>query len=87
MERQPMSNFERDNKTGRFDYSNMDLLCVCGHTLGVHAGDRGETNKRPCFRDDYHNVADVPEEDCDCTNFKPTTHNADSALNKEESDE
>jgi len=64
-----MSNPERD-EAGRYDFSNMDAMCVCGHRLGVHAADRGDTGKRPCFRDDLHNIIDVPEEDCDCEAFR-----------------
>lgn len=78
-----MSNFERDNQTGRYDYSDTSLICICGHTLGVHAGDRGESNKRPCFRDDLHNVEDVPREDCDCDNFRPTTTLNDNSRGEE----
>lgn len=33
---------------GQYDYGNMDLLCVCGHRLGVHAA----AYPRDCFNED-----------------------------------
>jgi hypothetical protein len=68
-----MSNPSR-NYRGRYDYSkDMHLMCVCGHKLGVHAGDN-DTGKRPCFNEDS-NLNDDPEltatgEYCPCKHFR-----------------
>jgi hypothetical protein len=53
---------------GRYDYMDMDLMCVCGHRLGVHAG-VNDTNTRPCFNEDAEGGGDGKE--CACKNFKP----------------
>lgn len=70
-----MSNTARDYQ-GRYDYSkDMNLLCRCGHPLGVHAAEN-ETGKRPCFNEDHYmntGVEGAPVatgEDCDCEHFK-----------------
>jgi len=46
---------------GRYDHSDMTLVCRCGHRLGVHAGEK----PRPCFNDD---AGDGHE--CHCEAFK-----------------
>lgn len=50
------------SKDGKYDYDNFELVCECGHTLGVHCA-ANESRLRPCFNGDTG-------EDCDCENFK-----------------
>jgi hypothetical protein len=59
----------RNERTGRYDYDNMQLLCACGHRLGIHAG-MNETGNRPCFNEDTG--AGGTGEECDCKNFTPS---------------
>jgi hypothetical protein len=52
--------FRRDD--GKFDYSDMDKMCRCGHRLGVH----GAAGPRGCMNNDCGDG-----EDCDCEKFRP----------------
>jgi hypothetical protein len=54
---------ERDGR-GRYDYSNMTLLCVCGHTLGVHLAKQ----PRPCANGE--GAPGGTGESCDCQKFR-----------------
>ena len=56
----------RDNN-GRYDFEDFQLICKCGHKLGVHAG-KNDTNKRPCFNEDEQ-IEGANGEHCDCLNF------------------
>lgn len=51
---------------GRYDYENLDLICVCGHKLSVHAG-INDSHLRPCLNSDPE---DGDGEECNCENFK-----------------
>ncbi len=63
-----MSNPSRDYR-GKYDYSaDMELLCRCGHPLGVHAADN-ESGKRPCFNENTGIIGGTGEP-CDCRHFK-----------------
>jgi hypothetical protein len=57
------------SEDGRYDYGDMDRVCVCGHTLGDHAG--GPNPKR-CLA---HANGSVPrtdaDPDCQCEKFRP----------------
>lgn len=70
-----MSNYHRDITSGRYDYGDVELVCTCGHKLGVHAAEN-ETHTRPCFNEDTGlNDPKWPTivatgESCDCLNFK-----------------
>jgi len=44
---------------GRYDYSNLDVVCRCGHRLGEHA----DVSPRPCF-------ADEMGDGCACERFQ-----------------
>ena len=57
----------RDSK-GKYDYSNLNLICECGHSLGIHGGDC-DTKIRPCFN---HDCGDGKQ--CNCINFKKLKH-------------
>ncbi len=55
------------DEAGQYDFSDMDRMCECGHTLGIHSGDRIRVNGKrvqPCFSADETHV------DCDCVAFK-----------------
>jgi hypothetical protein len=57
----------RNRHTGQYSYENKwDRLCVCGHTLGVHAADA----PHPCFNEDA-GLKGATGEPCDCQRFKP----------------
>ncbi len=60
----------RDSK-GKYDFSNFDLLCTCGHTLGIHAAPN-DTPNRPCFNEDQW-AEGATGEYCPCKNFKLVT--------------
>lgn len=54
-----MSNPERDS-SGRYDYSNYDLVCTCSHTLGDHTAEK----PRAC------GLYGTGLNDCPCKNFR-----------------
>jgi len=56
------------SRDGKYDYTNLDLFCTCGHKLGIHAGDN-ETKKRPCFNEDS-GIEGTTAEYCPCKNFR-----------------
>ena len=62
-----MSNKER-NIDGKYDYKDFDLICECGHKLGIHSG-RGHDKKRGCLNEDIH-IPGATGEYCKCENFK-----------------
>lgn len=35
----------RENDTGRYAFSNFELMCVCGHNLGMHDAERTKTHQ------------------------------------------
>ena len=49
---------------GKYDYDNFDLMCVCGHRLGVHCAPN-DTPMRDCMNGD---VGDGKP--CGCKNFE-----------------
>lgn len=55
----PKMEFRKTN--GKYDYSNMDILCTCGHSLGLHIAEA----PRVCGNNGTGLV------DCDCKQFKP----------------
>ncbi len=56
------------DKYGQYDYSNMELMCECGHKLGVHSGEN-DTKKRPCFNEDS-GLAGATGKKCSCKTFR-----------------
>ena len=57
---------QQRRKDGRYDLSKMHLLCVCGHTLGVHVA--GGHN---CIAHEAWNGGTPESVDmCDCEKFK-----------------
>lgn len=60
-------NSHRDYQ-GRYDYGDMNAMCVCGHALAVHAADN-ESGKRPCFNED-RGLDRATGDDCDCPHFR-----------------
>lgn len=54
--------FRRDD--GKYDYSKLDRLCVCGHVLGDHSAH----TPRPCFVG-QNTPAETP---CECLKFRPS---------------
>ncbi len=60
----------RDRASGQFAHRTLDVVCVCGHPLGVHAAEtvRG---LRPCFNGDSGTG-----EPCDCEKFRKTRKRA-----------
>lgn len=58
----------RRNKQGKYDFNNMELICMCGHKLGVHSAET-LTNNRACFNGDC--IDGATGKDCNCKNFKP----------------
>lgn len=57
------------NIKGQYAFvDNWERLCICGHKLGVHAGEN-DTGKRPCFNEDS-GMEDATGEPCDCKHFK-----------------
>lgn len=52
----------RDRANGQYTHSQMDALCVCGHTLGKHASDTAD-GQRPCFNGD-------DGDECGCERFR-----------------
>ena len=66
---------KRDQQ-GRYDYEkDWDRLCVCGHTLGVHAADSPADCLLYSFlREDHQHVKDhknSPDRNCGCEKFRP----------------
>lgn len=49
------------NADGKYTYSKLDLVCVCGHTLGQHSAERVK-GQQPCFCEDG--------DGCACESFK-----------------
>lgn len=49
----------RETNTGRYAVRGLDMLCTCGHTLGLHTAARSK-GSQPC----------LAECDCDCGCFK-----------------
>lgn len=65
----PRAGASRDS-SGRYDHDNMNLMCVCGHTLGMHGMGEGKRgSKRVC---QYGSCLELgePDEPCTCENFK-----------------
>lgn len=61
----------RREADGRYGFDgNWERLCVCGHSLGVHAA-QNDTGKRPCFNEDSGIVGGTGEP-CDCKHFRPS---------------
>ena len=56
----------RDPTTGRYDVSNPDRMCVCGHKFANHCG----ISPYPC----YHGMEDEGQ-DCDCPKFRLSRKN------------
>jgi len=55
------------NSSGKYDFSNFELICKCGHKLGIHAADN-PSKLRPCFNGD--DIDGATGEFCKCENFK-----------------
>lgn len=49
---------------GKYAYSNMELICKCGHKLGYHAAASSKEFGRPCWVQD-----DFPDINCTCERF------------------
>lgn len=61
----------RREADGRYGFDgNWERLCVCGHTLGIHAA-QNDTGKRPCFNEDS-GIVGATGEPCDCKHFRPS---------------
>jgi hypothetical protein len=57
------TNLFRDRGTGQYMHSRMSRLCkLCGHPVGVHAGEKSG-GMRPCFHGDTYS------EFCECPVF------------------
>lgn len=56
---------------GRYTYAKLDILCVCGHTLGQHAAGNGQPGvPRDCLAG-TGGPGDAPNEPlCGCPNFR-----------------
>lgn len=57
----------REHGSGQYTYSNLDRMCICGHTLGKHNAERTKHDGKvfqPCFNGD-------DGEPCDCLRFTP----------------
>lgn len=55
-------NENRELDTGRYAFTNMNLMCICGHPLGEHDGERTK-DKQYCQNiNEYGNL-------CDCEFF------------------
>ena len=50
---------------GRYDFSNMEVFCVCGHKLGIHCAPN-PTGIRDCM---YGSFAGNTQ--CECKSFIP----------------
>ncbi len=62
----------RELGTGKYAFSNLDLVCICGHTLGQHNASRikfGATTFQECFGDPLGSRGDQMH-NCDCQCFK-----------------
>jgi hypothetical protein len=54
---------------GRYAYENNELLCQCGHTLGVHTAERAKVGGvlcQPCIVGDFTGR----QCECECECFK-----------------
>jgi hypothetical protein len=64
---------KRDEQ-GRYDYENdWDRLCVCGHTLGVHASGSPADCLLYSFGDHHSEIKDhlhQPDKNCGCQKFR-----------------
>jgi hypothetical protein len=56
------------DKKGKYSYSDMNMLCVCGHALGSHTG---EYPHDCCYGDDPENMVQQTTCVCDSIGFKP----------------
>jgi hypothetical protein len=54
----------RDKRTGQYAHNKMEVLCVCGHPLAVHAAEV-VGGARPCFSGDF-----TEEGHCECERFR-----------------
>jgi len=68
METRIKHQYRARDKEGRFDYTNLDLICRCGHELGIHAAEN-ESKTRPCFNEDKY-IDGATGEYCPCKNFR-----------------
>ena len=53
---------------GKYTYSDLDRMCVCGHTLGFHTAARVKVEgkfQQPC-------IGPLYKYECDCQCFRPT---------------
>ena len=50
--------------SGRYDYDDLSLVCICGHTLGDHCA-QNDTRIRDCMVEQIRDG-----EECDCPDFK-----------------
>ena len=57
-----MDKKSREIGTGKYKYSHMEYLCVCGHSLGKHDAERTK-DKQYCQNEDEYG------ELCDCEYF------------------
>lgn len=55
------------DKSGKYDFHNMKLICTCGHPLSVHSG-INDTHKRMCLNEDK-NISGATGTHCNCKNF------------------
>lgn len=53
---------DNKDKRGRYSYSNMELLCKCGHKLGAHTA---EYPHDCCYGENPEEYKQV----CDCNGF------------------
>lgn len=51
----------RDKANGQYTHSKLDVLCRCGHTLGVHLAE----SPRECLNSDTGDGTP-----CDCIDYK-----------------
>lgn len=59
---------ENRDKKGKYSYSNMELLCKCGHKLGRHTA---EYPHDCCYGDGDE---DNYDQTCDCKLFIPNNN-------------
>lgn len=53
------------DRMGRYDFSTLDLICKCGHALGVHTAVR----PRECLNGDAF-APGATGESCQCRKFR-----------------
>lgn len=63
----------RDRKNGRYAHANLDLLCVCGHSLGEHTAET-VGGLRHCLHGTFPDEGHM--ESCECERFRKSRKKA-----------